>query len=192
MRIVAGQWRGRKLAVPEGDAIRPTGERQRKALFDILGHGKFAPGGVSCLQGARVLDMFAGTGALGLEALSRGAASCIFVERAGEARRAIEANVKATGAGAATRLVMADAAKLPAPPPEPWAPATLVFLDPPYRTDMAPSVLAGLSAKGWLARDAVCIVELAEDEPFVAPAGFASMDQRVYSKTRFVFLSHGA
>ena len=69
IRIVAGQWRGRKLAVPEGEAIRPTGERQRKALFDILGHGRFAPGGVSCLQGARVLDVFAGTGALGLEAL---------------------------------------------------------------------------------------------------------------------------
>ncbi len=192
IRIVAGQWRGRKLVVPEGDAIRPTGERQRKALFDILGHGKFAPGGISCLQGARVLDVFAGTGALGLEALSRGAANCAFVDRASEARRTIEANVKATGAGPRARLVVADAQKLPAAPPEPWAPATLVFLDPPYRTDAAPGVLASLSARGWLAKGAVCVVELAEDEPFVPPAGFETVDERSYSKTRFVFLSHGA
>jgi 16S rRNA (guanine966-N2)-methyltransferase len=192
IRIVAGQWRGRKLVVPEGDAIRPTGERQRKALFDILGHGRFAPGGISCLQGARVLDMFAGTGALGLEALSRGAANCAFVERAADARRALEANVKATGAGARARIVVADAGKLPLAPPEPWAPATLAFLDPPYRTDAAPGVLAALSARGWLAPGAVCVVELAEDEPFAAPAGFAPLDERAYSKTKFVFLVHGA
>lgn len=192
IRIVAGQWRGRKLAVPEGDAIRPTGERQRKALFDILGHGRFAPGGVSCLQGARVLDVFAGTGALGLEALSRGAATCAFVERAAGARRALEANIKATGAGPRARLVVADAEKLPMAPPEPFAPATLAFLDPPYRTDVAPGVLASLSGRGWLAKGAVCVVELAEDEPFVPPAGFEPVDERIYSKTKFVFLSHGA
>jgi len=192
IRIVAGQWRGRKLDVPEGDAIRPTGERQRKALFDILGHGRFAPGGVSLLQDARVLDVFAGTGALGLEALSRNAASCVFVDRAPAARRAIEANIKMLAAGTRTRFVVADATKLPAAPPEPWAPADLAFLDPPYRSGLALAALADLSARGWLAAGAVCVVELDLDEAFEAPAGFEPVDSRSYGKTKFVFLAHGA
>ncbi len=192
IRIVAGQWRGRKLEVPEGDAIRPTGERQRKALFDILGHGQFAPGGVSLLQDAHVLDVFAGTGALGLEALSRNAATCAFVDRAPAAKRAIEANIKMLGAGARTRFVVADATKLPAAPPEPWAPAGLVFLDPPYRSGLAVAALADLAARGWLAAGAVCVVELDLDETFVPPDGFAEVDSRSYGKTKFVFLSFGS
>ncbi len=192
IRIVAGQWRGRKLDVPDGDAIRPTGERQRKALFDILGHGRFAPGGVSMLQDAHVLDVFAGTGALGLEALSRNAATCVFVDRAPAARRAIEANIKMLAAGPRTRFVVADATKLPAAPPEPWAPASLAFLDPPYRSGLAVAVLGELAARGWLAAGAVCVVELALDEAFEVPAGFASVDSRSYGKSKFVFLAHGA
>ncbi len=192
IRIVAGQWRGRKLDVPDGDAIRPTGERQRKALFDILGHGRFAPGGVSMLQDAHVLDVFAGTGALGLEALSRNAATCVFVDRAPAARRAIEANIKMLAAGPRTRFVVADATKLPAAPPEPWAPANLVFLDPPYRSGLALAALGELAARGWLAAGAVCVVELALDEAFEVPAGFALVDSRSYGKSKFVFLAHGA
>ncbi|MBI3506322.1 MAG: 16S rRNA (guanine(966)-N(2))-methyltransferase RsmD [Proteobacteria bacterium] len=192
MHIVAGQWRGRKLAVPEGDAIRPTGERQRKALFDILGHGRFAPGGVSCLQEAHVLDMFAGTGALGLEALSRNAATCVFIDRAPAAKRTIEANVKSLAAGPRTRFVAADATKLPAAPPAPWAPAGLVFLDPPYQSGLGTAALEDLAARGWLAAGAVCVVELALDEAFEPPAGYAQVDSRSYGKTKFVFLSFGA
>jgi 16S rRNA (guanine966-N2)-methyltransferase len=188
VRIVSGQWRGRKLAVPDGDAIRPTGERQRKALFDILGHGRFAPGGISLMQGAAVLDVFAGTGALGLEALSRGAATCVFVERASPARRVVEANIKALDAGARTRFVASDATNLPAAPPAPWAPATLAFLDPPYREGLAVPALTGLAARGWLAPGATCVVETALDESFAPPAGFAAVDSRDYGKTRFVFL----
>lgn len=191
IRIVAGQWRGRKLEVPEGDAIRPTGERQRKALFDILGHGRFAPGGVSMLQDAHVLDVFAGTGALGLEALSRNAATCVFVDRAPAARRATEANIKMLAAGPRTRFVVADATKLPAAPPAPWAPANLVFLDPPYRSGLAVAALADLAARGWLAAGAICVVELALDETFEPPAGFAQVDSRNYGKSKFAFLAFG-
>jgi 16S rRNA (guanine966-N2)-methyltransferase len=189
IRIVAGKWRGRKLAVPDGDATRPTGERQRKALFDILGHGKFAPGGISCLTGARVLDAFAGTGALGLEALSRGAATCVFVEHAAPARRVLEANIRSLGAGPETRALAMDSTRPTAPPLPPFAPATLVFLDPPYRAGLAATALAEFAARGWLAQGAVCVIELAGDERLAPPAGFAAVDARGYGKTRFEFLT---
>jgi len=187
IRIVAGKWRGRKLAVPDGDATRPTGERQRKALFDILGHGRFAPGGISCLTGASVLDAFAGTGALGLEALSRGAVRCVFVENSAPARRTLEANIRSLGAGPETRALAMDSARPTAPPLAPFAPATLVFLDPPYRSGLAATALAEFAARGWLVPGAVCVVELAQDETFAAPAGFAAVDTRDYGKTRFAF-----
>lgn len=189
IRIVGGRWRGRKLMAPEDRAIRPTGERQRESLFNILGHGAYAPGGVSMLQGAAVLDVFAGTGALGLEALSRGAANVLFLEQAANARRLIEANIAACKAQGAARLVLGDAANPVAPPPAPWTPATLVFLDPPYRSGLAATALGEFAARGWLAPGAVCVVELALDEIFAPPAEFASVDTRDYGKTRFAFLA---
>jgi 16S rRNA (guanine966-N2)-methyltransferase len=115
----------------------------------------------------------------------------VFVDRAPAARRAIEANIKLVAAGPRTRFVVADATKLPAAPPEPWAPATLAFLDPPYRSGLAPAALADLAVRGWLAKGAVCVVELALDEAFEVPAGFGQVDSRSYGKTTFVFLAYG-
>ena len=185
IRIVAGEWRGRRLGVPPGDAVRPTGERQRKALFDILSHGQFAPGGVSRLVGARVLDAFAGTGALGLEALSRGAASCLFLDKAAASRAVCTANVAALGANARARVLAADASDPPAAPVAPMAPCDLVLLDAPYRSGLAVPALAAFAARGWLAFDAVCVVELAADEQFDAPPRFSGLDERIYGQTKF-------
>jgi len=185
LRIVAGEWRGRRLAVPPGDAVRPTGERQRKALFDILAHGQFAPGGVSRLIGARVLDAFAGTGALGLEALSRGAASCLFLDKAAASRAVCTANVAALGANARARVLAADAADPPAAPVAPLAPCDLVLLDAPYRSGLAFPALAAFAARRWLVPGAACVVELAADEKFDAPPQFRALDDRVYGQTRF-------
>jgi 16S rRNA (guanine966-N2)-methyltransferase len=186
IRIVAGEWRGRKLAVPPGDAVRPTGERQRKALFDILSHGKFAPGGVSMLAGARVLDAFAGTGALGLEALSRGAASCLFLDKAAASRAVCTANVASLGATARARVLAADACDPGAPPAAPFAPCNLVLLDAPYRSGLALRALEALAARGWIAQGAVCVVELARDESPALPASFVLDDERGYGETKFL------
>ncbi len=188
IRIVGGRWRGRKLMAPEDRAIRPTGERQRESLFNILGHGAYAPGGVSMLQGAAVLDVFAGTGALGLEALSRGAANVLFLEQNSNARRLIDANIAACKAQGAARLVLGDATNPVAPPPAPWTPATLVFLDPPYGQELGPKALAALNAKGWLAHACVAVAETGEHEDFAVPEGFAQEDMRDYGKTTLRFL----
>jgi 16S rRNA (guanine966-N2)-methyltransferase len=185
IRIVAGEWRGRRLSVPDGDAVRPTGERQRKALFDILAHGQFAPGGVSRLIGARVLDAFAGTGALGLEALSRGAASCLFVDQAPASRAICTANVASLGAQARARVLAADAGDPPSVPVAPMAPCDLAFFDAPYRSGLAAKALAAFAMRGWLAPGAACVVELAADEKFDMPPGFLALDERVYGQTRF-------
>jgi len=185
IRIVAGEWRGRRLAVPAGDAVRPTGERQRKALFDILAHGQFAPGGVSRLIGARVLDAFAGTGALGLEALSRGAASCLFVDQAAASRAVCTANVASLGAQARARVLAADAGDPPSVPVAPMAPCDLAFFDAPYRSGLAGKALVAFARRGWLVPGAVCVVELASDEIEETPPGFLELDMRVYGQTRF-------
>jgi 16S rRNA (guanine966-N2)-methyltransferase len=187
IRIVGGRWRGRKLAAPGDQSIRPTGERQRESLFNILAHGRYAPGGVSMLQRAAVLDIFAGTGALGLEALSRGAANCLFLDNGAHARRLIEANIAACKAQGVARLVPGDATNLTAPPPAPWTQATLAFLDPPYGEGLGERALASLAAKAWLAPDAVCVVETGERDDFAAPARFVLEDERRYGKSNFRF-----
>jgi 16S rRNA (guanine966-N2)-methyltransferase len=186
IRIVAGEWRGRKLAVPPGDAVRPTGERQRKALFDILSHGRHAAGGMSMLVGASVLDAFAGTGALGLEALSRGSASCLFLDKAASSRAVCAANVASLGADARARVLAADACDPGAAPAAPFAPCNLALLDAPYRSGFAAAALAAFAARGWLAANAVCAVELALDENAALPDGFVLDDERVYGQTKFL------
>jgi 16S rRNA (guanine966-N2)-methyltransferase len=190
IRIVGGGWRGRKLEAPADLAIRPTGERQRESLFNILAHGRYAPGGVSMLQGAAVLDVFAGTGALGLEALSRGAATALFLDNGAAAKRLIEANIAACKAHGMARLVAGDATNPAAPPIAPWAPANLAILDPPYGEGLAEKALAALAAKGWLAPGAVCVVETGEREEFSVAADFALEDERRYGKSSFRFFRY--
>src|SRR6188474_1055187 len=134
MRIVGGRLRGRALAAPKSQAIRPTADRLRESLFNVLAHAYGDP-----VTGARVLDLFAGTGALGLEALSRGAAFALLVDDAAEARALLRENVAALGLGGVSRIFRRDATRLgPAHPLEPFA---LVFLDPPYGKGLAEKAL---------------------------------------------------
>ena len=162
MRIVAGAWRGRSLAAPPGDATRPTADRVRQALFDMLMHAPWA--GPDAVRGARVLDAFAGTGALGLEALSRGALHAAFIERDRAALAALRANVAATGAAA--EVLSADALR-----PPPGRPCGLVFLDPPYGQDLVPRALAALHAAGWVAPEALVVAEVGRGDPSPASSG---------------------
>ena len=184
MRIIAGKHRGMRLTAPEGLAVRPTGERAREALFDILAHGRFAE--APCYLDALVLDAFAGTGAFGLEALSRGARFATFLEKDRTARAALLKNVAALGATAQAAILAADALN----PPRASSPATLAFLDPPYREDLATPALAALGKAGWLADQALVVVELAARQDFTPPQGFAQLDERRYGAARFVFLRY--
>jgi len=181
MRIVGGRLRGRALAAPKSQAIRPTADRLRESLFNILTHAYGDP-----VSGARVLDLFAGTGALGLEAMSRGAAFALFVDDGAEARALLRQNVEALGLAAVTRIFRRDATKLgPAHPVEPFS---LAFLDPPYGKGLAEKALASAREGGWLTDDALIIVEEAAEGGFTAPAGFEEIERRRYDDTEFVFL----
>lgn len=181
MRIVGGKFGGRTLATPKSQAIRPTADRLREALFNILQHAYGDP-----VAGARVLDLFAGTGALGLEALSRGASFVLFVDDGAEARALLRANVDALGAGGATKVYRRDATRLgPAQPMQPFA---LAFLDPPYGKGLAERALASAAEGGWLTPEALCVVEEAAGADFAAPEGFAEIERREYSDTQVVFL----
>jgi 16S rRNA (guanine966-N2)-methyltransferase len=181
MRIVGGRLRGRTLAGPKSQTIRPSADRLRESLFNILAHGYGDP-----IEGARVVDLFAGTGALGLEALSRGAVFVLFVDDGAEARALIRGNVDALGAGGATRIFRRDATKLgPAHPTEPFS---LAFLDPPYGRGLAERALASAQAGGWLTPDALAVVEEAADAGFTAPEGFAELERRRYDDTELIFL----
>jgi len=183
MRIVGGRLRGRALAAPKSHAIRPTADRLRESLFNILLHAQGDP-----VTDARVLDLFAGTGALGLEALSRGAAFALFVDDGAEARALIRANVEALGLGGVTRIFRRDATRLgPAHPVEPFS---LAFADPPYREGLAESALASAQAGGWLTPDALVVVEEALDAKFAAPAGFEAVERRAYDDSELVFLRY--
>ncbi len=182
MRIVSGAWRGRRLAAPEGETTRPTSDRARQALFDVLMHAPFAGRGL--IHDAVVLDAFAGTGALGLEALSRGAAEAYFLETAASARRAIAANIAACKAGERAHLVAADALK----PPTARAAAGLVFLDPPYGKGLVPLALAALGAAGWIAPGALVVAEIGADETPPDLPGFTLSDTRRWGAAQVLFL----
>jgi 16S rRNA (guanine966-N2)-methyltransferase len=181
MRVVGGRLRGRALAAPKSQAIRPTSDRLRESLFNILAHAYADP-----VSGARVLDLFAGTGALGIEAISRGANFCLFVDDGAEARALIRQNVDALGLGMVTRVFRRDATKLGAA--HPVEPFGLVFLDPPYRKGLAEQALAALREGGWLAPDAVVVVEEAADAGFTAPEGFDELERRTYDDTMIAIL----
>jgi 16S rRNA (guanine966-N2)-methyltransferase len=181
MRIVGGRLRGRALVAPKSQAVRPTADRLREALFNILLHAYGDP-----VTGARVLDLFAGTGALGIEALSRGAAFTLFVDDGAEARGLLRENVATLGLGGATRIFRRDATRLgDAHPIEPFA---LVFLDPPYVQGLAEKAVVSARAGGWLARDALMVVEEAAAAGFKAPEGFEEIERRRYDDTELIFL----
>ena len=181
MRIVGGRLGGRTLAAPKSQNVRPTSDRLRESLFNILAHGYGDP-----ITGTRVLDLFAGTGALGLEAMSCGAAVALLIDDGAEARALIRQNVEALGLGGVTRIFRRDATRLGAVHPN--EPFGLVFLDPPYRKGLAERALASLRDGGWLAPDALVVVEEAADAGFAAPEGFAEIERRRYDDTEFVFL----
>lgn len=181
MRIVAGRFRGAALAAPKSQAIRPTSDRLRERLFDILAHGLGDPA-----DGARVLDLFSGTGALGLEALSRGARFCLFVEEAAEARGLIHANVEALHLTGVTKVWRRDATKLGrCAPSEPF---DLAFLDPPYGKGLADEALAAMTAGGWLKPGAIVVVEETTTADLVLPPGLAEIDRRDQGDSRLIFL----
>jgi len=181
MRIVGGRLRGRALAAPKSQGIRPTADRLRESLFNILMHPYDDP-----VTGARVLDLFAGTGALGLEAISRGAAFALFVDDGAEARALLRQNVESLSLAAVTRIFRRDATRLgPAHPLEPFG---LAFLDPPYGKGLAEKALASARDGGWLTGDALIVVEEATDAGFKAPEGFNEIERRRYDDTEFTIL----
>jgi 16S rRNA (guanine966-N2)-methyltransferase len=187
MRIVGGRHRGRHLIVPPGQAVRPTSDRAREALFNTLSHGALAADGLPFADSA-VLDAFAGTGAFGLEALSRGAAEAVFIENDRTALVALRGNIAALGLTARTRIVAGDATK----PPRATVACAIAFLDPPYASGLAPPALTALAAAGWLAPDALAVVEIGAREPFSPPEAFAALDERVYGAARLVLLRREA
>ncbi|THD42447.1 MAG: 16S rRNA (guanine(966)-N(2))-methyltransferase RsmD [Bradyrhizobium sp.] len=182
MRIVAGRLKGRVLRAPESRAIRPTSERLRESIFDILVHRH-----PEALHGARVVDLFAGSGALGIEALSRGAAFALFVDSGSEARALLRANVEALALGGVTRIWRADATKLGKAPA--GGPFDLAFLDPPYGQGLAGPALASLTTGGWLAPGALALVEEAADAELAAPPGLEAIDARTYGDTRIAIFA---
>ena len=187
MRIVAGSHRGRRIAAPAGHAVRPTADRVREALFNRLAHNDWGAEGEPPPKGAQVVDAFAGSGALGLEALSRGATHVTFIENDGRALDVLRRNLAALGMTQAATLLRHDAAR-PGRAPTPCA---LALLDPPYRSGLAAPALAALAGGGWLCGGALCVVELSAKEPFDPPAGFAALDERRYGATRIAFLCFG-
>jgi 16S rRNA (guanine966-N2)-methyltransferase len=158
MRIIAGAWRGRSLTAPPGTGTRPTADRVRQALFDILMHAPWA--GRSVVENSVVLDVFAGTGALGLEALSRGAARAVFVERSRPALTALRANIEACRAGDRCEVLPIDALSVPS-----GQPADIVFLDPPYGQDLVSRALIRLRSVGRVRPAGLIVAETGRDEP---------------------------
>lgn len=187
MRITAGRFGGRTLAAPSDKRVRPTSDKVRQAIFNVAEHRDF--GFPFAIEGARAIDLFAGTGAMGLEALSRGARYCLFVDDAADSRALIRENVEALGLTGATKIWRRDAGKLG--PLDTLAPFSLAFLDPPYRKDLLAPALAGLRDGGWLAGPALVIAESAEEESIPSTDGFTVLDERVYGDTRVAFLRFG-
>ncbi len=183
MRIVGGEWKGRALRAPAGDATRPTSDRAREAMFNVLAHAAWSPG----LEGRRVLDLFAGSGALGLEALSRGARFALFVETSEAARGAIRDNIEAMGAFGVTRVHRRDATDLGVKPAGLGPPFDLAFLDPPYHKGLGERALAAIVDGLWLAPGALIVFEHGADEAIALPA-FEELDARRYGAAMVRFL----
>jgi 16S rRNA (guanine966-N2)-methyltransferase len=181
MRIVAGKFRGKQLETPKSDDIRPTSDRVREAVFSIIG-SRIGPQ----LDGRYVLDLFAGTGALGFEALSRGAAHCVFIDTGIEARGLIRGHIEHFGVGGQTKLLKRDATDLG--PVERIKPADLVFADPPYGRGLGERAIASALAGGWIAPEALIVLEERKDVTIEAPSGARIIDRREYAETAITFL----
>ncbi|MDR3512907.1 MAG: 16S rRNA (guanine(966)-N(2))-methyltransferase RsmD [Caulobacteraceae bacterium] len=187
MRIVGGAYRGRAIIAPPGASTRPTSDRARESIFNVLEHAPWSAG----LRDARVIDLFAGSGALGLEALSRGAAFCLFVETDAAARGVIRENVEALGAQGElfgrTRIHRRDAVDLGARPGADGPAFDIAFLDPPYGKGLGEQAMAQLAAGDWLAEGALAVFERGADEPAPQTPGFETLDERRYGAARVLF-----
>ena len=184
MRIVAGSLKGRAIVAPEGQGTRPTSDRARQAVFNVLEHAAWA----DSLQGARVIDLYAGSGALGFEAISRGAAFALFVEIDDEARGAIRENADAYGVMGRTRVHRRSAVDLGVRPGSDGEAFDLAFLDPPYRQGLGEQTLARLLEGRWLRPGAIVVFERGSDEPEIETPGYERLDARDYGAARVLFL----
>lgn len=183
MRIVGGQFKGRAIAAPQGRDTRPTSDRARESIFNVLAHADWSPG----IEDRRVLDLFAGSGALGLEAMSRGAAFALFVETESAARGAIRDNIEALGLFGNTRIHRRDATDLGVKPAGLGDPFDMVFLDPPYGRGQGERTLARLGGGGWITPDALIMLEVGADET-PQLAAFETLDERSYGAAKVLFL----
>jgi len=182
MRIVGGRFRGRTLAAPKGASIRPTSDRVRESVFNVLAHSPECPG----LDRARVIDLFAGTGGLGLEALSRGADYALFVENDASARALIQENIEVFGLQGSARIFRRDATSLgPANARDRY---DIAFLDPPYGQGLGEAALQALLQGGWLKAGAIAVIEERAGTALDLPAGFEVFDARTYGDTTVTFL----
>lgn len=184
MRIVAGSHRGRRLNAPAGRSVRPTADRVRESLFNVLAHNDWGPDDAPLPRNIHVVDAFAGTGALGLEALSRGAARVTFLENDNQVIDVLRQNIAACDGASETMILRCDATR----PGRARTPAALVFLDPPYRAGLAAPTLEAMARGGWFDAGAIIVVELSIKETFEPPPGFEPLDDRQYATTRIVFL----
>lgn len=184
MRIVAGKLKGRAIVAPEGMGTRPTSDRTRQAIFNVLEHAAWA----EPLHGARVMDLFAGSGALGFEALSRGADFALFVETDEDARGAIRDNADAYGLMGATRVHRRSAVDLGVRPGSDGEAFDLAFLDPPYGKGLGEQALARLIEGNWLKPGAIVVFERGSDEPEIETPGYERLDARDYGAARVLFL----
>ena len=184
MRIVAGSLKGRAIVAPEGQGTRPTSDRARQAVFNVLEHAAWA----DSLQGARVMDVYAGSGALGFEAISRGAAFCLFVETDEDARGAIRENADAYGVMGRTRVHRRSATDLGVRPGSDGEAFDLAFLDPPYRNGLGEQTLVRLLEGNWLKPGAVVVFERGSDEPEIDTPGYERLDARDYGAASVLFL----
>ena len=182
MRIVSGRFKGAALAAPKSQGTRPTSDRLRETIFNILAHGLEVD-----LEGARVLDLFAGTGALGFEAISRGARHCTFIEEGAEARGVIRRNMETFGLNGVSKIFRRDATRLGAVGT--IEPFDLVFADPPYDKGLGERALASAAAGGWLKPGATCVLEERASAEIEVPGGFSETDRRQAGDSQIVFLN---
>lgn len=185
MRIVGGKFKGRRIHAPKGLTARPTTDRNRESVFNILSAIEDFS-----FEGARVIDLFAGSGALGLEAVSRGAAWCLFVETDAGARAAIRDNIEALGLFGITRIHRRSAAALGPKPAGVGAPFNLVFLDPPYNKGLLAPALSMLCDGGWLSPGAIAVLECSRPEEVILPPAFEVISERIYGETKLMFCSY--